>query len=71
VASQDLCGPQRQFAFSCSLTQLDGMSLGSITHTIATEVDVFDGLPELSIIEHRDGPASQLRGAETVSLREG
>jgi AraC-like DNA-binding protein len=66
-----ISGSSEEFAFSCSLTQLDGMSLGSMTHTMATEVDVFNGLPDLSIVEHRAGPAVQLSvGSETVSLRE-
>jgi AraC-like DNA-binding protein len=66
-----ISGSIKDFAFSCSLTLLEGMSLGSIRHTLATEVDVFDGLPDLSIVEHRDGPALQLSlGTETVSLRE-
>ena len=65
-----ISGSSEDFAFSCSLTHLDGMSLGNITHTMATEVDVFDGLPDLSIIEHRDGAALQLTvGTQTVSLR--
>jgi AraC-like DNA-binding protein len=66
-----ILGSSEEFAFSCSLTQLDGMSLGTMTHTMATEVDVFNGLPDLSIVEHREGPAVQLSvGSETVSLRE-
>ena len=66
-----ISGRIQDFAFSCSLTQLDGMSLGSLTHTMATEVDVFHGLPDLTIVEHRDGPALQLSvGTETVSLRQ-
>jgi AraC-like DNA-binding protein len=65
-----ISGSSEEFAFSCSLTQLDGMSLGSLTHTMATEVDVLSGLPDLTIVEHRDGPGLQLSvGAEAVSLR--
>ncbi|HET6760364.1 MAG TPA: helix-turn-helix transcriptional regulator [Propionibacteriaceae bacterium] len=65
-----ISGRSEDFAFSCSLTQLDGMSFGSMTHTMATEIDVFNGVPDLSIVEHREGAASQLRvGTQTVHLR--
>lgn len=41
-----------------------------MTHTMATEIDVFNGVPDLSIVEHREGAVSQLRvGTQTVHLR--
>jgi AraC-like DNA-binding protein len=43
-----------------------------MTHTMPTEVDVFNGLSDLSIVEHRDGSASLLRmGTDSVNLRTG
>jgi AraC-like DNA-binding protein len=66
-----ISGNSEDFAFSSTVTQLDGMSFGSMTHTMATEVEVFDGLRDLSIIEHHDGAALDLRvGRDEVSLRE-
>jgi AraC-like DNA-binding protein len=48
------------------------MSFGSMTHTMPTEVRVFNGLPDLTIVEHREGPASQLTtGSDTFKLRAG
>jgi hypothetical protein len=41
-------------------------------HSMAVEVDVFDGLRDLSIIEHRNGDAVRLSAApESVTLRAG
>jgi AraC-like DNA-binding protein len=43
-----------------------------MTHTMPTEVEVFNGLPDLSIVEHRDGSASLLTmGSDSVNLRTG
>jgi AraC-like DNA-binding protein len=43
-----------------------------MTHTMPTEVEVFNGLPDLSIVEHRDGSASLLTmGSDSVNLRAG
>ena len=41
-----------------------------MTHTMATEIEVFNGVPDLSIVEHREGAASQIRvGTQTIHLR--
>jgi AraC-like DNA-binding protein len=65
-------GNSKNFHFSCDLTRLDGMSFGSMTHTMPTEVKVSDGLPDLTIVEHQDGSASQLTtGSDTINLRAG
>ncbi|HJV12492.1 MAG TPA: helix-turn-helix transcriptional regulator [Propionibacteriaceae bacterium] len=43
-----------------------------MTHTMPTEVDVFNGLPDISIVEQRDGSASLLTmGSDSVNLRIG
>jgi AraC-like DNA-binding protein len=48
------------------------MSFGSMTHTMPTEIDVFNGLPDLTIVEHRAGSSSRLAtGSHSVNLREG
>ena len=48
------------------------MSLGRIVHSMAVEVDVFDGLRDLSIVEHRGGGAVRVSiGPESVDLRAG
>src|SRR5215212_6551662 len=52
-------GDSKDFAFSCDLTKLDGLSFASMTHTMPTEIEVFNGLPDLAIVEHRAG-ASEL-----------
>jgi AraC-like DNA-binding protein len=67
-----ISGNTEDFAFSCDLTQLDGMSFGSMTHTMPTEIEVFNGLSDLSIVEHRNGAAAQLTiGSNNVGLRKG
>jgi AraC-like DNA-binding protein len=48
------------------------MSFASMTHTMATEIEVFDGLPNLSIVEHRDGDPLRITvGTDGVYLRGG
>jgi AraC-like DNA-binding protein len=48
------------------------MTFGRMAHSMAVNVDVFDGLRNLSIIQHREGHPVQVdRGAETVNLRVG
>jgi AraC-like DNA-binding protein len=43
-----------------------------MTHTMPTEVEVFNGLSDISIVEHRDGSASLLTmGSDSVNLRTG
>jgi len=67
-----ISGDTSDFAFSCDLTELDGMSFGSMTHTMPTKIDVFDGLPDLAVVEHRDGAASLVTmGSDSVNLRSG
>ena len=39
-----ISGSSEDFLFSCDITRLDGMSLGRIVHSMAVDVDVFDGL---------------------------
>jgi AraC-like DNA-binding protein len=46
------------------------MSFASMVHTMPTEIEVFDGLRDLSIVEHRDGVAAHLRvGSDSFHLR--
>lgn len=67
-----ISGNRADFSFSCDITELDEMSFGTLTHSMATEVDVFNGLRHLSILEYRDGGGLQLTvGSDRVSLREG
>jgi AraC-like DNA-binding protein len=48
------------------------MTFGRMAHSMAVNVDVFDGLRNLSIIEHRKGNPVQIdTGAESVTLRSG
>lgn len=48
------------------------MTFGRMAHSMAVNVDVFDGLQNLSIVEHREGNPVQIdTGAEIVSLRSG
>jgi len=48
------------------------MTFGTMSHSMPTEVDVFDGLRDISVVEHRDGDALRLSiGTDQVSLREG
>jgi AraC-like DNA-binding protein len=55
-----ITGHSADFAFFCDLTQLDGMSFGGMTHSMATEVDVFGGLRDLTVVEHQGGEVLQL-----------
>jgi AraC-like DNA-binding protein len=67
-----ISGSSENFLFSCDITRLDGMSLGRIVHSMASDIDVFGGLPDLSIIEHRGGGAVRVTiGPESVDLRAG
>ena len=67
-----ISGSSEKFLFSCDITRLDGMSLGRIVHSMASDIDVFGGLPDLSIIEHRGGGAVRVTiGPESVDLRAG
>jgi AraC-like DNA-binding protein len=48
------------------------MSFASMTHTMATAVEVFDGLRQLSIVEHQGGdPLRVSVGSDDVHIREG
>jgi AraC-like DNA-binding protein len=48
------------------------MSFASMTHTMATAVEVFDGLRQLSIVEHQEGdPLQFTTGSNEVYLRAG
>ena len=48
------------------------MTFGRMAHSMAVNVDVFDGLQNLSIVEHREGnPVRIDTGGEIVSLQSG
>jgi AraC-like DNA-binding protein len=64
-------GDSKDFAFSCDLTKLDGLSFASMTHTMPTEIEVFNGLPDLAIVEHRAGASELTMGSDSVRLRAG
>jgi AraC-like DNA-binding protein len=67
-----ISGSSQDFIFSCDITRLDGMSLGRMRHSMAVEIDVCDGLRNLSIVEHRGGGAVQVSiGPASVNLRAG
>jgi AraC-like DNA-binding protein len=67
-----ISGTSQDFTFSCDITRLDGMSFGRMRHSMAVDIDVFDGLRNLSIVEHRGGGAVQVSmGPERVNLRAG
>ena len=55
-----ISGSSEDFMFSCDITRLDGMSFGRMRHSMAVDVDVFAGLRDLSIVEHRGGGAVQV-----------
>jgi AraC-like DNA-binding protein len=64
-----ISGSSEDFMFSCDITRLDGMSLGRMRHSMAVEIDVFAGLRNLAIVEHRGGDAVQVSiGPESVNL---
>jgi AraC-like DNA-binding protein len=43
-----------------------------MSHTLRTEVDVFDGLRDISVVEHREGDVVRFTiGVDTVNLRDG
>ena len=67
-----ISGSSEDFMFSCDITRLDGMSFGRMRHSMAVDVDVFAGLRDLSIVEHRAGDAVRVSiGPESVNLRAG
>ena len=67
-----ISGSSQDFIFSCDITRLDGMSFGHIRHSMAVDIDVFDGLRNLSIVEHRDGgPVHASIGPASLNLRAG
>jgi AraC-like DNA-binding protein len=66
-----ISGDSKDFAFSCDLTKLDGLSFASMTHTMPTEIEVFNGLPDLAIVEHRAGAVELTMGSDSVRLRAG
>jgi AraC-like DNA-binding protein len=48
------------------------MTFGRMSHSMAVNVDVFDGLRNLAIVQHREGNPVQVdTGAESVNLRPG
>jgi AraC-like DNA-binding protein len=48
------------------------MTFGRMTHSMAVDVDIFDGLRNLSVVEHREGnPVQVVTGTETLYLRAG
>jgi AraC-like DNA-binding protein len=64
-----ISGSSQDFMFSCDITRLDGMSLGRMRHSMAVDIDVFAGLRNLAIVEHRGGGAVQVSiGQESVNL---
>jgi AraC-like DNA-binding protein len=67
-----ISGSSENFRFSCDVTRLDGMTFGRLTHSMAVVVDVFDGLRNLAIVEHRNGEPARLSiGPESINLRIG
>jgi AraC-like DNA-binding protein len=67
-----ISGSSEDFMFSCDITRLDRMSFGRLRHSMAVDVDVFAGLRDLSIVEHRGGDAVRVSiGPESVNLRAG
>jgi hypothetical protein len=65
-------GNSEDFEFSCDLIHLDAMTFGNLTHSMRTEIDVFDGLRHLSVIEHLNGEALRVSvGDDSVNLPEG
>jgi AraC-like DNA-binding protein len=48
------------------------MTFGRMAHSMAVNVDVFDGLRNLSIVQHREGnPVQVVTGPSSVNLRAG
>jgi AraC-like DNA-binding protein len=67
-----ISGSTEDFVFSCDIIRFEGMTFGHLAHSMAVKVDVFDGLRDLSIVEHREGnPVQVLAGSESVNLRAG
>jgi AraC-like DNA-binding protein len=52
--------------------QLDALTFGTVLHTMPTDLDVFDGMRDIAVIEHRNGDAIRLTmGTDSLNLREG
>jgi AraC-like DNA-binding protein len=67
-----ISGNTENFDFFCDLTELDRLSFGTLAHSMPTKIEVFDGLPNLSIVEHREGSGAELTiGRDTVNVRHG
>ena len=67
-----ISGSTENFVFSCDIIRFDGMTFGRMAHSMAVNVDVFDGLRNLSVVEHRGGnPIQVATGPEAVNLRAG
>jgi AraC-like DNA-binding protein len=67
-----ISGSSEDFVFSCDIIRFDGMTLGRMKHSMAVDVDVLNGLRNLSIVEHRDGnPVHLAIGPDMVNLRSG
>ena len=65
-------GKQGGFPAPCATTRLDGMSFARMSHSMAVDVDVFAGLRDLSIVEHRAGDAVRVSiGPESDNLGAG
>lgn len=68
----EIAGSTDDFVLSCDITRFDGMTFGRMAHSMATNVNVFDGLRDLSVVEHREGnPVHVATGPDAVSLRAG
>ena len=66
-----ISGSTENFVFSCDIIRFDGMTFGRMAHSMAVNVDVFDGLRNLSVVEHREGnpiKSSQGRRPSTYEL---
>ena len=58
--------------FSCDIIRFNGITLGRMEHSMAADVDVFDGFRNLSIVEHQYGNPVQVEiGPDAVNLRAG
>jgi hypothetical protein len=53
-------GSTEDFAFSADLIHLDGMTFGTIAHSMAVEVEALDGVRGLSILEQQEGESLRL-----------
>ena len=65
-----VAGSAENFAFSADVMQLDGMTFGTIAHSMAVEVEAFNGVPDLAILEQQEGESLRLSfGRDRVNLR--